>query len=100
MVFTLRIDYATGLVEGLAPSGKAYTNQRATGTISPNAIVWDTEFMDDGVDPPMLARWEGTIDRLSGAGLIGFSRQRYGDHINITSGDRTAITCRQATQKF
>jgi hypothetical protein len=38
---TLRIDYATGLVEQIGPSGQAFTNRTAPNArISANAIVW------------------------------------------------------------
>jgi|GEM_PF-3010380 len=92
---TLRIDYATGMVEQLSPSGKPYTNRIAPNArISENAIVWSVELMDTGLQTPRPMKWEGTIDRLSGTGSTSWSRapdwQSY----------RVSLTCRQATQKF
>lgn len=92
--WTLRINYATGLVEQLSPSGNAYTNGVATATISPNAIVWSIEYLDDGTTPPTTAHWEGHIDRLSGTGSIQFYR------VDFYHYDPVSVTCRQATQKF
>ena len=92
--YTFRINYATGLVEQLAPSGNAYNNRVATATISPNEIIWS-------IDQPTAGRpsyqttehWEGHIDRLSATGWV---RSYYEDRV-IGGID---ITCRQATQKF
>lgn len=80
---TLRINYATGLVEELAPSGKAYTNRVATATISPNAIVW---LLDEYTAP-----FKGKIDRLSGTGWIEY----YGSSVDVF---QVSFTCRQATK--
>ena len=91
-IWTLRINYKTGLVERLASSGKVY--YAAAATISPNAIVWSIEFLDDdGTNPPATARWKGNIDRLSGTGWIQFYRLPFFD-------GPVSVTCRQATQKF
>jgi hypothetical protein len=92
---TLRINYATGLVEELAPSGKPYTNRIAPNArISKNAIVWSVKLMDTGLKTPVPMIWEGNIDRLSGTGWTQFSRSPYW-HPSVLK-----ITCRQATQKF
>jgi hypothetical protein len=92
---TLRINYATGLVEQLAPSGKPYTNRIAPNArISANAIVWSVKLMDTGLQTPVPMIWEGTIDRLSGTGWTSWSREPW------TFPQRVGITCRQATQKF
>lgn len=92
---TLRINYATGLVEQLAPSGKPYTNRIAPNArISENAIVWSVKLMDTGLQTPVPMIWEGTIDRLSGTGWTQFSREP------DWHPSRVSITCRQATQKF
>jgi len=92
--YTFRINYATGLVEQLAPSGNVYPNRVATATISPNSINWS-------IDQPTTGRpnyqttehWEGHIDRLS---ATGWGRSYYEDRV-INGID---ITCRQAAQKF
>jgi hypothetical protein len=78
---TLRINYATGLVEQLAPSGKAYVGGVATADISPNAITW-SEYN---------APFRGKIDRLSGTGWI--------EH-NSSPVDRyyVSFTCREVTK--
>lgn len=92
---TLRINYATGLVEQLGPSGDPYTNRIApNASISDNAIVWSAELMDTGLQTPVPMVWKGTIDRLSGTGWEEFSREPdWHPH-------RTNFTCREATQKF
>ena len=79
--YTLRINYATGLVEQIAPNGTAYTNRVATADISPNAIVWYPN--------PTTVNWSGQIDRLSGTGSIQWTG---GMQHNIN------ITCREATK--
>jgi hypothetical protein len=92
---TLRVNYSTGLVEQLAPSGEPYTNRIAPNArISANAIVWSVKLMDTGLQTPVPMIWEGNIDRLSGTGWTLFSRSP-GWHPS-----RLNITCRQATQKF
>lgn len=92
---TLRVDYATGLVEQLSPSGKPYTNRIAPNArISDNAIVWSVKLMDTGLQTPLPMIWEGTIDRLSGNGSTTFSRAPDWHPY------RVSLTCRQATQKF
>lgn len=92
---TLRINYATGLVEQLGPSGNPYTNRIApNASISDNAIVWSAELLDTGLETPVPMVWKGTIDRLSGTGWEEFSREPdWHPH-------RTNFTCREATQKF
>jgi len=92
---TLRINYATGLVEQLGPSGKPYTNRIAPNArISANAIVWSAKLMDTGLKDPVPMIWEGTIDRLSGTGWTQVSREpRWQPY-------RLNVICRQATQKF
>lgn len=92
---TLRIDYATGLVEQLGPSGNPYTNRIApNASISDNAIVWSAELLDTGLETPVPMVWKGTIDRLSGVGWEEFSREP------DWTPYRTSYTCREATQKF
>lgn len=96
--WTFRINYATGLVEQLAPSGNAYTNRVATATISPNTIVWSIDqpssyLTGDGVTHQTTEHWEGNIDRLS---ATGWMQSQQGDFpTNVAN-----FTCRQATQKF
>ncbi len=91
---TLRINYATGLVEELGASGNAYTNRIApNASITNNAIVWSANLMDTGLQTPVPMVWEGTIDRLSGTGWASWSRE--GRHMG-----RESFTCREATQKF
>jgi len=97
--WTFRINYATGLVEELAPSGKAYSNRVARATISPNAIVWSINqpssyLTGDNVRHQTTEHWEGHIDRLSGTGWI---RSYYE---SLYHNEAVNITCRQATQKF
>ena len=76
-VITLRVNYATAVVEQLAPSGKAYTNRIAPDArISDNAIVWSAKLMDTGLARPVPMTWAGTIDRLSGAAWDEFARDR------------------------
>ncbi len=96
---TLRINYATGLVEQLAPSGKAYTNRVATAAISQNAIVWSIDqpssyLTGDGVTHQTTEHWEGRIDRLSGTGWTQSHQEGLYRNLPVD------ITCRQATQKF
>jgi len=96
--WTFRINYATGLVEQLAPSGNAYTNRIATATISPNTIAWSIDQPSsyrtgDDVIHQTTEHWEGHIDRLS---ATGWMQSHQGDFpANIVD-----FTCRQATQKF
>ncbi|MDI1301933.1 MAG: hypothetical protein PSX71_08515 [bacterium] len=96
--FTFRINYTSGVVEQLAPSGDAYTNRIATATISPNAIIWSitqpsSYLTGDGVTHQTTELWEGHIDRLA---ATGWTQHRQGDFpTNVES-----FTCRQATQKF
>ena len=96
--WTFRINYATGRVEQLAPSGEAYSNRVATATISPNAIVWSIDqpssyLTGDGVTHQTTEHWEGSIDRLS---ATGWMQSHQGDFpTNVAN-----FTCRQATQKF
>jgi hypothetical protein len=89
--WTLRITYATGLVEQIGPGGNPYPNRTANATVSPNAIVWSTEFMDSGTVPPTKSRWIGNIDRLSGTGSIQFYR------VDFYHYDPENVSCRQAT---
>jgi len=92
--YTFRINYATGLVEQLAPSGNAYPNRVATATISPNTINWSIHQPTTGRPSYQTTEhWEGHIDRLSATGWV---RSYYEDRV-INGID---ITCRQATQKF
>jgi len=92
---TLRINYATALVEQLSPSGKPYTNRIAPNArISENAIVWSVQLMDTGLQTPVPMIWEGTLDRLSGRGSTTFSREPNWYPY------QASFTCRQATQKF
>jgi hypothetical protein len=89
---TLRINYATGLVEQLGPSGNAYTNRIAPNArITDNAIVWSADLMDTGLQTPVPMRWEGAIDRLSGTGWAQWFRE--GNFMN-----RESFTCREATK--
>ncbi|MDI1301930.1 MAG: hypothetical protein PSX71_08500 [bacterium] len=90
---TLRIDYSSGLVEQLAPSGNAYTNRIApNASISTNAIVWSAKLMDTGLQTPVPMQWEGTIDRLSGTGWTSWSRSP------DWTPYRETFTCREATK--
>lgn len=96
--WTFRINYATGLVEQLAPSGNAYTNRIATATISPNAIVWSIDqpssyLTGDGVTHQTTEHWEGHIDRLSATGWMQSSQGDFPANV-------VDFNCRQATQKF
>jgi hypothetical protein len=92
---TLRINYSTGLVEQLAPSGKPYTNRIAPNArVSANAIVWSVKLMDTGLKHPVPMIWEGTIDRLSGTGWTQFSREPGWQPY------RVSVTCRKATPQF
>jgi hypothetical protein len=89
---TLRINYATRLVEQIGPSGQAYTNRTAPDArISDNAIVWSVTLMDTGLANPVPMIWEGTIDRLSGTGWTRWSREPYMNHYreNLTCGVAT-----------
>jgi hypothetical protein len=89
---TLRINYATKLVEQLGPSGNAYTNRIAPNTrITDNAIVWSANLMDTGLQRPVPMVWEGTIDRLSGTGWTQWFRE--GMHMS-----RESFTCREMTK--
>lgn len=95
--WTLRINYETGLVEELGPSGEAYSNRIATANISPNAIVWSIDqpssiLTGDGVTHQTTEHWEGKIDRLSGTGWIQW-RQGTGP-----MEEDLTFTCRQATK--
>ena len=97
---TLRINYATGLVEELEPTGKAWTNRIApNASISPNTIAWSIDqptsyLTGDDVRHQTTEHWAGHIDRLSGTGWIQSYREtRY-------PPNPVNITCRQATQKF
>lgn len=92
--FTLRVNYATGLLEQLAPSGNAYSNRVVTATISANAIVWSKEFLDDGTNPPSMYHWEGNIDRLSGTGSIVAYRPDYNPYAAYP------VTCRRGAPQF
>jgi hypothetical protein len=96
--WTFRINYATGRVEELGPSGEAYTNRIATATISPNAIIWSIDQPSsyrtgDDVIHQTTEHWEGHIDRLS---ATGWMRSQQGDFPTPA----VDFTCRQATQKF
>ena len=86
--WTLRINYATGLVEQLAPSGNAYPNRVATATISPNAIIWLNQTTE---------HWKGRIDRLSGTGWSQWARLSSGGGHGPLEEDLT-FTCREATK--
>lgn len=97
--WTLRINYETGLVEELGPSGEAYSNRIATANISPNAIVWSIDQPSsyrsgDDVVHQTTEHWEGHIDRLSGTGWI----QAY--YESLYHHGPVSLTCREATQKF
>jgi hypothetical protein len=91
---TLRINYATGLVEQLGPSGKAFSNRIATATVSPNAISWRSKQRDYSSSKTLSESdwdgrtrdWNGQINRLDGTG-------------QINSGLFTdAVTCREVTK--
>lgn len=91
---TFRINYATMLVEQLAPSGKPYTNRIAPNArISANAIVWSAKLMDTGLQTPVPMVWEGNIDRLSGTGWAQWARELDGWHPH-----RETFSCREATK--
>jgi hypothetical protein len=90
---TYRINYGTGLVEELGPSGQAWTNRTAPNAkISANAIVWAADLMDTGLQTPVPMHWEGTIDRLSGTGWTWWSRQ------GLVMGPTENFTCSAATK--
>ena len=93
-VWTLRIDYATGLVERLAPSGAVYKGWSATASVSDNAIVWSKEFQDEGTAPPSTMHWEGNIDRLPRTGSFREYRPEFYHY------DPVSVTCSEATPKF
>ncbi len=95
--WTLRIDYATGLVEELGSSGAAIRS--ATASISDNAIVWSSDapttyLTGDGVTHEATAHWEGHLDRLSGTGWI----QAYLEE--LYHNDPISVGCRPGAQKF
>lgn len=97
--WTFRINYATGRIEELAASGKAYDDRVATATISPNAIRWSIDqpssyLTGDNVRHQSIEHWEGHIDRLSGTGWVQSYYQNFSHSVPVS------ITCRQATQKF
>lgn len=92
-VITLRISYATGLVEQLAPNGKAYTNRIARNArFSETAIVWTAKLMDTGLAKPVPMTWGGTLDRLSMTLKEEWDREPYGH-----TPQRTNYQCRVAT---
>lgn len=98
-IWTFRIDYATGRIEELAASGKAYDGRVATATISPNAIRWSIDqpssyLTADNVRHQSIEHWGGHIDRLSGTGWVQSYYQKLYHSVPVN------ITCRQATQKF
>lgn len=90
---TYRIDYATGRLEQIGPSGNAI--RTVTATVSPNAIVWSIDQptsyrTGDGVTHQTTEHYEGRIDRLAGTGLVWTQEGN--------QPARTAtLTCRQAT---
>lgn len=91
---TLRINYETGLVEQLGPSGAPYTNRIAPNArISDNAIVWSVQLLDTGLQTPVPMIWGGTIDRLSGTGWEEWSREP-----DLWNVQRTNLTCREVTK--
>lgn len=97
MTLTLRMNYTTGMVEQLAPSGNAYPKRVATATISPNAIIWSINqpssyLTGDGITHQTTEHWAGRIDRLSGT---GWSQWRQGT--GPVEEDLT-FTCRQVTK--
>lgn len=94
---TFRINYATGLVEQLAPSGNAYTGRVATATISPNAIIWSINqpssyLTGDGITHQTTEHWAGRIDRLAGTGWSQWRRGTGPMEEDLT------FTCRQVTK--
>lgn len=92
-VITLRISYATGLVEQLAPNGKAYTNRIARNAqFSETAIVWTARLLDTGLARPVPMTWAGTLDRLSMTLEEKWDREPYGH-----APQRTSYQCRVAT---
>ena len=67
----LRIDFATGLVEELGPSGTPTNRIAPSARVSSKSIRWSARLLDTGVQ--MI--WEGAVDRLSGKGWIKVSRE-------------------------
>jgi hypothetical protein len=97
--FTYRVDYATGRLEELGPSGTAYSNRIVTATISPNAIVWSIDqpssyMTGDNVTHKSSEHWEGRIDRLATTGWV----QSYDYGLYHYPG--VSVTCSKGEAKF
>jgi hypothetical protein len=83
--YTYRIDYDTGRLEQIAPSGKPYSNRIVRATITPTAIIWSIDqpssyVTGDKVTHQTTERWEGKIDRLAATGWVqSYYVDRYRD---------------------
>lgn len=91
----LRIDYESGFLERLAPSGNAFDGWTVVASIGPNSIRWSKEWLESGTEPPSRMQWEGNIDRLSGAGWTMMDRPDY-----TTGRQQMTITCQKGTPRF
>ena len=96
-VWTYRITYASRLFEMVGSNNAALWS--TTARVSDNTISWsfDAQRSDagrDGIQRQITRRWEGQIDRLSGAG--GFREYDLGSNIP----DMIAVNCSAAAQKF
>jgi hypothetical protein len=97
--WTLRIDYSSGRVEQLNPSGEAYNRRVVAAKISPNTIVWSIDqpasyLTGDNVRHQTSEHWAGHIDRLSGTGWLESYYEAQFHYLPID------VTCRQAKKIF
>lgn len=93
--FNLRINYESGLLEELAPSGNALDGWTVTASVGQNSISWSKEWLESGTEPPSTMHWEGTIDRLSGSGWILLYRPDFG-----YARTRMAVNCVKGSPIF
>lgn len=93
--YTFRVNYATGVVELLSPSGAPYEGWATKATISNHEISWSTEWRDEGTTPVSTMHWEGSINRLSGAGWSVIFRPGFG-----MRPDPLPLTCRSGAPLF
>ena len=94
---TLRIDYASGLIEELGSNGAAFRS--ATAQISPTTIVWSTDYpggytTGDGVRHDSSVHWEGRLDRNAGTGFVWSYVE------DLFHDGSTAVSCEEAKTKF